>query len=101
MGCLSGDAERLESLHSRTCGNGVWNVDQGLGSLADRHGGDHRVGQRVDRDHLVVVLQPDIDPRAIPRWPNPMGQLAYLDRGNLAEIIGTEDLNFVQAAHRT
>jgi hypothetical protein len=44
--------------------------------LADRHRGDHLVGQRVDRRHRIGVLQPDIDTRAIARWPNAVRQLA-------------------------
>ena len=48
----------------------------------------------------VAVLQADIDPRAITRWPKAVGQRANRDGRHLREIVGAEHLHLVQAADR-
>src|SRR6266481_5210673 len=50
---------------------------------------------RCDRDQSIVVLQPDINPAAIPGRPDSMRQFANGDRRDLGEVVGAEDLNLV------
>src|SRR6516162_5675292 len=57
----------LFAAHSRY---GIGDVHECLWSLADRTGRDHLVLQRVDCGYLVLVLEADIDPRAIAGWPD-------------------------------
>jgi hypothetical protein len=86
MGHLTEDAERLQPFRSGFFGHagtgdghcrvaqlrsgayryGVRHVDDRLRRLPDRAGRDDLVRQRIDGGHLVAVLQPDIDARAVP-----------------------------------
>jgi len=89
---LPGYAERLQVLrsgairdrrHRRHCGVAVHaqhradigHVNQSLRRLSDRARRDHLVRQRIDRGDAVLVLEADIDPRAVTDGQMPWGSL--------------------------
>ena len=48
----------------------------------------------------VAVLEADIDPRAVTRWPETVRQCAHRNGCDLREVVGAEDFHLVQAANR-
>src|SRR5258707_6524146 len=97
---LPGYSKRLEALRPRPLGDGVGHIDDGLRGLADRAGRDHLVRQRVDCGKTVLVLEADIDPRAVPRRPDAMRQLANRNGRYFRKIVRAVHLDLIAAAHR-
>src|SRR2546427_118349 len=58
-------------------------LDHRLRRLPDRDRRDHLIGQGVDGDQPVVVLQSHVDPGPVARFPHPMGQPPDRDRRHL------------------
>ncbi len=96
---LSGDAQRSQSFSAIAVRHGVRHVVDSLRRLTDRNSRGHRVGQRVDGDEVIVVLEPDIDPRSIARRPHAVRQPTDRNGGDLGKIISAEHLDLVEAAH--
>ncbi len=114
---MAGYAERLQVAGSETSGDdhhpghsrvecaahrghGIGHVDEGLRSLADRTGRDHFILQCINRNDLVLVLEADINPRAVSRWPNAVRQLAHWNGRDLLKIVGAKNFNLVEPADR-
>src|SRR5260370_33478000 len=97
---LLGYTERLESLRASAARHGVGHIHDSLTSLTDGAGRDHLVGQRIDRDKAISVLQSDIDPCSIPGRPDPMWQVADRNGRDFGKVVRAEHLNLVEPADR-
>ena len=95
---FSGQAERLQSLRAVTIWHGIGHVVHSLRCLPDRDRCDDAIRERVDRVETVLVFESDVDSRPIPRRPDSMRQLADRNGRYLREVVGAEDLDFVQSA---
>src|SRR5437762_9164053 len=100
MGGLPRQSEWLQSLHAVTARYCVRNVVHRLRSLADRNRRHYPVFERVYCRQAVLVLESDVNARAIARRPDAMRQLAHRNRGDLGKIVGTKHLDFVESPDR-
>src|SRR5262245_12459340 len=70
-------------------------------SVGDRLSpGRHRVGESVDRDELIVVLESNVDSGSVARGPDAVRQPADRDGGHAGEVISAKHLDLVEAANR-
>src|SRR3954469_5388711 len=91
---------RLKVAHTIARGNGVRHVGHSLRSLANCDRRDYLILERVNRGDGIGIFETDIDPRAVARWPEAMGQRSRLDCCNLIKIVGAKHFYGVQSADR-
>ena len=65
------------------------------------HGRDHGVSHRVDCDYLIVILEPHIDPRAVPRRPDAVWQFADLEERKIRREQSWSIEGWADTVHKT
>src|SRR5262249_36132211 len=100
MSRISGHTQRLQSLSAIAFRHSIGHISHSLTSLSDGTSPDHLVGQRIDHDNAISVVKQDIEPRSIPRRPEPMRQITDRNGCDLGKVVSAEPLDLVEPADR-